>query len=578
MYKLKIITCIFLLAVCYSCSSDDDNNRFENKVVGVNVESSYKFKAGDAIGLFVEKRSERNTPSVPGNNNYKTNIKWIYQEDGSWSPAGSDDMIYTSDDGMPLDIYAYYPYTTQTGVNEISISSVSCIMTGRALNIDNDNIPAKLTLLSKNTLVKVIIPNIDILSSLQVTLKGVLCGGIIDPAKIGEDNDFRIADNSTDQAITFDNGCFIAYLPEQVFSENKLLVEIKEGDKTINYNLPAQIRIEEGKENIIPVNYQIDNLSDIPNTFMIKPGEDIYISVQKGYRMWQTNNLLSSTSPNLAGEVSSEVVWQENSNEVVEDLRIIGSGENALIHVKTKTGKEGNAVVAVKIGETIRWSWQLWVSGYDPLSKVNGATYNFNGLTFMDRNLGATGNPKTGGDRTFGLYYQWGRKDPFATRGNVETLEVTSEIKTNLANSIIYPNTYITSVSSPNDWYTKTGNLEIDRWINEQNTKTPFDPCPKGWRVPATGIDGESPWNNLVLPSDENKWGNGWHFDGTPLLGYYPAAGQRTATGGTTYAGSAGFYHTAKSKSTMRLDFTSVNFSFGGGKAAGRSVRCVKEY
>lgn len=368
---------------------------------------------------------------------------------------------------------------------------------------------------------------------------------------------------------------------EQVLAGNKLLLDIKDGDKTINYNLPEQFRVEENKENIIPVNYTVDNLSDLPNTFMVKPGEDIYISAQKAYKIWKTNSLLLSTSPDLSGgEVSSQAVWQEDSYEVVEDIEVIGSGENAIIHVKTKTDKEGNAVIALKIGETIRWSWQLWVSDYNPLSKENGTTYDFNGLTFMDRNLGATGNPKAGGDRTFGLYYQWGRKDPFPpTRGNVEMAEVTSEIKTNLANSIIYPNTYITSSSGQNDWYTKTGSLGLDRWDGEQNTKTPFDPCPKGWRVAATGSDGESPWNGLVLPEDENKWGgSGWHFEETPLLGYYPAAGQRTAIGGTTYAGSAGFYHTAKSGTTLRLDFTSVNLSFGGGKAAGRSVRCVKEY
>ncbi len=196
---------------------------------------------------------------------------------------------------------------------------------------------------------------------------------------------------------------------EQVLAGNKLLLDIKDGDKTINYNLPEQFRVEENKENIIPVNYTVDNLSDLPNTFMVKPGEDIYISAQKAYKIWKTNSLLLSTSPDLSGgEVSSQAVWQEDSYEVVEDIEVIGSGENAIIHVKTKTDKEGNAVIALKIGETIRWSWQLWVSDYNPLSKENGTTYDFNGLTFMDRNLGATGNPKAGGDRTFGLYYQWG--------------------------------------------------------------------------------------------------------------------------------------------------------------------------
>jgi len=565
------------MGIFYSCSSDNDDTRFESQAIILSVESEYVFKAGDAIGIFVEKRSNQDTPSTVGNSKYKTNIKWVYQEDDSWKPAGADDMIYTSSDGKPLDIYAYYPYTADVKNNEITISTASPVMTGKVLNINNQDLGARVALQAKASLVKIIVPDMDILSPAEVNMMGVISGGTIDLAKLGEAEDFKASSVKSNQQLTFTNGHYSAYLPEQVFEKNKLLLNIKQGNSTTEFNLPEEFSITKDKDNTIVANLPATNAEELPNTFMLKPGDEIFVSVQKAYRMWKTNSLLASTSPDLNGNVSVKIVWQEDLLEVIENIETIGSGENSVIHIKTKTGKTGNAVIAVKIGENIRWSWQLWVSDYNPSLKENGTTYDFNGQTFMDRNLGATADPKAGGDRTFGLYYQWGRKDPFQTRGKLETIAVEPEVKTNLSNSITNPGTFITSSSGQNDWYTKTGNTGLDRWNSDGGKKTAFDPCPKGWRVPVTNTDNESPWSGLTLPEDESKWGNGWHFEGTNTIGYYPAAGQLTATGTPNYTGSAGFYHTAVWGSTMRIDFTSINLSFGGGKAAARSVRCLKE-
>ncbi|MDR0691674.1 MAG: fimbrillin family protein [Prevotellaceae bacterium] len=578
MHKQNFFICAVLLsALLYACSSDNDNSDLEKRAVDLTVKSSHTFKTGDAIGIFVEKRENQDKQSVAGSNNYKTNVKWVCRDDGTWAPASPDDAIYMPDDGRPIDIYAYYPYTGQAQSNEISISSTSGIMTGTSLNVNESK--ADLILHDKTSLVKIIIPDTDILSTAQITMIGVLSGGTIYPAKLGTDDDFAVSTTKRNQPCIFENGYYAVYLPEQVFEENKHLLAIEDGDNVVDYIIPEQFQVTKDGENCIVVNTTTDNLADLPNTFMVKPGNEIFISVQKAYQMWQTNDLLAATSPDLSGDIQAEIIWQESVHEVIENIDVIGSKENAVLHIKTKSGNTGNAVVAVKIGEHIRWSWQLWISDYNPSSKESGTTYHFNGLTFMDRNLGATGDPDLGGDRTFGLYYQWGRKDPMLVRAGIESMAVTTDVKTNLANSIMYPNIFITSSNSPNDWYAKTGNLGSDRWNSNQNRKTVFDPCPKGWRVPAATLDDRSPWAGLSLPEDENKWGNGWHFEETPALGYYPAAGHCSAVGSITYAGSAGFYHTAKSVlTTMRIDFTSINLAFGGGRASGRSVRCVKEY
>lgn len=577
MYKLKITICILSLAFLFSCSNED-NEGLDSNTINLTIESSSAtFKVGDAIGLFVEKRTNDNTQSTVGTNNYKTNLRWIYQEDGSWKPASTEDVIYSSTDGMPLDIYAYYPYSSQAKNGNIEISSANRIMTGTTL-CEYNNAQPKLILQDKMTLVKVIVPDMDILSTTQVTMIDVLNGGVINLTKLGRDDDFTPSTSKSNQDLNLEKGSFVAYLPEQIFEENKHLLDIKNGDKTTEFITSASLQVIKDEENVIVANNGVSNIADMPNSFMLNTGDDIYISVRKAYDIWKTNSLLASSSPDMSGDISAKIVWQEGLHEVVETLNIIGTGESALIHAKTKTDIPGNAVIAVKIGETIRWSWHLWVSDYNPSSKTNGTTYDFNGFTFMDRNLGATSDPNMGGDKTFGLYYQWGRKDAFQTRGKVETSEVEASIEANLAKSISYPNTHITSSTSPNDWYTKTGSQGLDRWNSASNKKTEFDPCPKGWRVPAGKTSGVSPWNELTLPLNEGRWGNGWYFDESQALGYYPAAGQRTAAGSTTYAGSAGFYHTGgTANSTMRFDFTTIVFNFGGGKAAGRSVRCVKE-
>lgn len=82
--------------------------------------------------------------------------------------------------------------------------------------------------------------------------------------------------------------------------------------------------------------------------------------------------------------------------------------------------KEGNAVIgAYDAGGTMIWSWHIWAVNYNPeTSKVL-----FNGYNMMDRNLGALANDNSTTDKilaSYGLYYQWGRKDPFIGPGVVQ--------------------------------------------------------------------------------------------------------------------------------------------------------------
>lgn len=103
----------------------------------------------------------------------------------------------------------------------------------------------------------------------------------------------------------------------------------------------------------------------------------------------------------------------------------------------------------------------------------------------MDRNLGAT-SATPGDDGSYGLLYQWGRKDPFLGRGRhnphvraVSTGNWAVNCTDNINNSLSIPN--------PTTFYTKYYNVNEYTWHSK---KTAYDPCPVGWRVPDGGENG----------------------------------------------------------------------------------------
>ncbi len=117
----------------------------------------------------------------------------------------------------------------------------------------------------------------------------------------------------------------------------------------------------------------------------------------------------------LAGVSKVEVLWEtDNTNRAVQVGSIISesriNGSYVFLHTP-QTLKNGNALVAVYRGNDIVWSWHIWVlSDYDP--EAEAQTLKGKLLPMMDRNLGALSNVQAQ-SLTNGLFYQWGRKDPF---------------------------------------------------------------------------------------------------------------------------------------------------------------------
>lgn len=158
----------------------------------------------------------------------------------------------------------------------------------------------------------------------------------------------------------------------------------------------------------------------------------------------------------------------------------------------------------------ILWSWHIWIQ---PEVKV----VRLGDYTVMDRNLGATyapANENYDSDNFYanlGLYYQWGRKDPFFPPKGKDNTDNSTDVwfkkengvwKKQTQNSVSTKNLIPQSVKHPLEFYSsgnslwQTSFLTLDAEPNdlwgyvgsagtpgESFAKTMYDPCPPGYRV-----------------------------------------------------------------------------------------------
>ena len=207
------------------------------------------------------------------------------------------------------------------------------------------------------------------------------------------------------------------------------------------------------------------------NSYIVRPiyGEYYFDASVKG------------NSEESVGQIASvELLWEtRNTANNIKAGSVVTSAElkGTDVHFQLPPDvKPGNAVIAVKdaLG-TILWSWHIWVVDFDPVETQQ--TYK-SGAIMMDRNLGAT-SAVPGSFGSYGLYYQWGRKDPFVIPGYMTTVP---------AGAISYQyvdwsnNTIEHAVKNPTVVYDDASwNGVVDLW---NSSKTKYDPCPVGWRIP----------------------------------------------------------------------------------------------
>lgn len=250
--------------------------------------------------------------------------------------------------------------------------------------------------------------------------------------------------------------------------------------------------------------------------------------------VWQTKD--DATSGDLV--MGYAISGDDHSNLA----RITDGGDlqKARIHVKVPVSKGGNALIAAYSGSKIVWSWHLWITDYVPQGITSSVTYaqaqqltqngsvhqyataafkssgTHVGKVIMDRNLCATAGGFPGENasllefaRRIGYLYYWGRKDPFlgSTDGTANELNVIydgegrgvqlgkvaySNITLVNGNTLQYviehPDHIITGSSSDQNqskcsWYS-LNETTADYQYLYNNSKTLYDPCPAGWKIP----------------------------------------------------------------------------------------------
>lgn len=226
---------------------------------------------------------------------------------------------------------------------------------------------------------------------------------------------------------------------------------------------------------------------------------------------------------------------------------------------------QGNALIAAYDSEgKVLWSWHIWnLNSARPLTDIA-----MGGHTFLDRNIGALYSDKyASGDfetsiLTAGYFFQWGRKDPFPGRGQegsasvvIKMLDDSNACLNDTADdgratnpkTIAGPATVQTAIENPAKFITaSSGHWTEDAegtWAGE--SKTIYDPCPFGYRVPALAdfsdawtTDNVTPYEYLKNATDTSVHGFYWQLGESKM--FFPVTGQLSNTTGKLAGGYIG--------------------------------------
>lgn len=256
----------------------------------------------------------------------------------------------------------------------------------------------------------------------------------------------------------------------------------------------------------------VDLCGKVANSYLINKGEANYL----------IDVMHKGDGATMLATTRVKIIWQ-TQKDLIQYLEF--KNGKASFYVGNKAVgevKEGNALIgAYDADGALIWSWHIWTTNFDP--ETAGSTVNFNGYTLMSRNLGALDNansaPEIEAQRnlilaSYGLYYQWGRKDPFigpktyqgvgaatmySDTGSAVTMssQQTNSERGTYTYTLQNPMIFITGISndetnaslSDYDWLWPEGDdYSLPRW---SETKTVNDPCPYGWHVaPAAAFTG----------------------------------------------------------------------------------------
>ena len=358
-------------------------------------------------------------------------------------------------------------------------------------------------------------------------------------------------------------------------------------------NISAKLKdyVASSHESAIPVAGAIDlGASETANCYII----DNYASAgSKVYKFKAVKGNSGAKLGTLAEEDGAVVLWEtyNNANTVTKgsvilaaDYQYDADADCDYIYIQMpETPVPGNALIAAKNSAgTILWSWHIWV----PQTTIATNTYGLYSSALMDRYLGAlvAATTESVPVESYGLTYQWGRKDPFpgAKRVTSGSNAVVSGTSTSVATGTLTLNE---SIANP----TVLGFADGDNWMNESDNtlwnddaKTIYDPCPPGYRVPARVKTQPLHSSDLSTVTGWSDNSAAYYFAMGDPLTVFPYSGYRDDSNpaGMANAGSRVAIWTAYASSSKRAYHMNVR---GGdthalgetAKSRGGVIRCV---
>lgn len=293
-------------------------------------------------------------------------------------------------------------------------------------------------------------------------------------------------------------------------------------------------KIASGKGVMTPVRIDSYNGKYMPsNCYMVKEGGYYQFDARSVDKV----NVFAGSKPYTDG-YRAKWLWSTGTESIVSN---VGIGDSGRISFALKANANGNAVIALcdKDGKIV-WSWHIWaITMENPMEPTHWSRGNT--WLMSDINLGATSKAQDD-ENAYGLYYQWGRKDPFPAdktkcvfNTGVTIKGVSSKIADVTADAVgyavanptyfLYENTYRTWISNA-DQAVNAQSL----WNNTttKSAKTKYDPCPQGYCVPPQNAHA---WYTYFTSENVKFVNSGITYSYDGVTTFYPAAGY--LSGGT---------------------------------------------
>ena len=278
-----------------------------------------------------------------------------------------------------------------------------------------------------------------------------------------------------------------------------------------------------------------------------------------------TNPWIEKSNAANAGINGAKIVWADEQNLVhlsASPIAHVGGDAYLDFEVKQADIKSGNAVVAVTKGGTVVWSWHLWFAPKSALTPIPVTNYQNKIYNFTEETLGwkptkwegtlyntprtvkvrieqtiANNGTKQVSDITItqnpgtvrtgiATLYQFGRKDAFPGMDETQLPQgsITKNAGDNMSiiNGIQNPQNFYIWGSS---WYNNppAGYSYFNLWSADNTTtgfndnavvKTVYDPCPVGFKMPAsnafTGFTSNGQYGSGAANINANGTADSW--------------------------------------------------------------------